>query len=188
MHSFQSELQSDSRNMVCAPFGADQLPPVGFNDLSHAWEIASTAAELGLAADEKTPSGVIFNNSASTTIELQFDDYDALCWATAIHRTFDLKTVKGLSVCLRMLGLFKIMAENVWSRQLYSFDRSKKLKINKALLAAAAAAQLTQDGLFNPESIKQETGVNQISTASKQDLSLKGERDNSPQVNNAKQT
>ncbi|MEQ8510108.1 MAG: hypothetical protein RIF37_00680 [Rhodospirillaceae bacterium] len=188
MYTFPSELQSDGRNMVCAPFGADKLPPVGFNDLSHAWEIASTAAELGLTADEKTPSGVIFDNHSSNTIELQFDDYDAICWATAIHRAFDLKTVKGLSVCLRMLGLFKIMAENVWSRQLYSFDRSKKLKINKALLAAAAAAQLTQDGLFDPDRIKQETGVNQLTTASKQESGLKGKRDHSPQINNAKQT
>ncbi len=167
MRSFAPELQSDSRNMVCAPFGADELPAVGFNDLSHAWQIAGKAAELGITADEKTPLGVIFDNNSSTTIELQFDDYDAICWATAIHRTFDLKTVKGLSVYLRMLGLFKIMAENVWSRQLYTFDRNKKLNINKALLAAAATAQLTRDGLFDPESIKQETGVNQLTNASK---------------------
>ena len=167
MRSFPSELQSDSRNMVCAPFGAEELPPVGFNDLSHAWKIASKAAELGITADEKTPTGVIFESNSSDTIELQFNDYDALCWVTALHHTFDLKTVKGLAICLRMLELFRIMAENVWSRQLYSFDRSKKLNINKALIAAAATTQLTRDGLFDPEIIREETGVTALTNASK---------------------
>lgn len=149
----------DGSTMVCAPFPAQELPPVGLSDISRAWETASKAAEMSIKMGENDPDGVFFRDEKGASIQVRFDDFDAHCWATAIHRTFNLATIKGLSICFRMLALYQLMAKNPWARPLFSFDRKNRLRIDKGLMAAAAATPLNVDGLFDPDHIRRETGT-----------------------------
>lgn len=145
--------------MVCAPFSAQDLPPVGLSDISRAWEMASKAAELGMELRENDPNGVVFHDKLGKPVQIKFVDFDAHYWATAIHRSYNLATVKGLSVCFRMLALYQLMAKSPWARPLFSFDRKNRLRIDKGLMAAAAATPLNIDGLFDTNEIRQETGT-----------------------------
>ena len=162
MESPSFHQRPDGRKMVCAPFGAQALPPVGISDLGKAWEVASMAAEDGLVTEDTDPEGVVFKDKYGDAIQLEFDDFDALCWATAINRSYGLTTVKGLSLCLRMLALYQVMAESPWALTFFTFDRKNRLKIDKALMAAAAVTQLTADGRFDADGIQRETGAHQI--------------------------
>ncbi|NKB45295.1 MAG: hypothetical protein GKS03_13565 [Alphaproteobacteria bacterium] len=157
MESLDLSQDSDGSTMVCAPFPAQDLPPVGLSDIRRAWETASKAAEMGLELRENDPDGVVFQDKLGAPVQVKFDDFDAHCWATAIHRSFNLATVKGLSVCFRMLALYQLMAKSPWARPLFSFDRKNGLRIDKGLLAAAAP--LNVDGLFDSENIREETGA-----------------------------
>ena len=149
---------ADGSTMIRAPFLARDLPPVGLSDIARAWDLASKAAELGLELTDSDPQGVIFEDEVGDPVKLKFDDFDAHCWATAIHRTFDLATIKGLSICFRMLALHKLMSENQWVRLHFAFDRKKTLRIDKALMAAAAAAPLNTHGLFDADDVRREIG------------------------------
>lgn len=154
---------NDGRTMITAQFGPENLPKVRTAELSDTWTTASVSADAPFHLSDKDPEGIIFHGEDGRIMEFEFDDYDALCWATAIHRSFDLTTIKGLSLCFRMLALYQLMAENHWARGLFTFDRRNNLKINKALLSAAAVTPLSEDGSFNVETIRQETGAEHIS-------------------------
>lgn len=157
----------DGRTMISASFRVSDLPAVRSIDLNFAWETASAATEDRFQRDENDPEGIIFDTQGGDLIEFKFDDYDALCWATAIHRSFELTTLRGLSLCFRMLALYQLMAKYNWARTLFSFDRRKSLWIDKALLSAAAITPLLEDGTFNSEDIRRETGGNEITAHSK---------------------
>ncbi|MBT7451825.1 MAG: hypothetical protein HN793_13405 [Rhodospirillaceae bacterium] len=121
--------------------------------------MASKAAELGIELGKNYPDGVVFHDKSGAPVQIKFDDFDAHCWATAIHRSFNLATIKGLSVCFRMLALYQLMAESPWARPFFRFDRKNQLRIDKGLMAAAAAAPLNIDGLFDSNDIRRETGT-----------------------------
>jgi hypothetical protein len=123
--------------------------------------MASLSVETGIILTLTAPEGVIFQSNNDTIVQVKFDDFDALFWVNAIHNSaFNLTTIKGLSVCFRMLALYHLMAESDWTRPLFSFDRKNNLRIDKTLIAAAATASLTTNGLFDSEEIRHETGVN----------------------------
>lgn len=156
----------DGRIMISAPFGACDLPSVRSIDLNSAWQTASEASEATFDRGESSPEGVLFHTETGDIIDFEFDDYDALCWAAAIHHTFDLTTIRGLSLCFRMLALYQLMAKQNWARPLFTFDRRKNLKIDKALLSAAAITPLLENGTFDGETIRREIGSTELTNQS----------------------
>lgn len=166
MKTPQKQRLNDGRTMITAQFGPQDLPAVRSAELSDTWATASASADTAFHMGASDPEGVIFQGENSHLVEFEFDDYDALCWATAIHRSFDLTTIKGLSLCFRMLALYQLMARNHWARELFTFDRRNSLKIDKALLSAAAVTPLCEDGSFDGETIRKETSAEQLSAPS----------------------
>lgn len=154
---------NDGRMMINAQFGPQDLPAVRTAELSDTWATASASAETAFHMLDNDPEGIVFHGKDGRLMEFEFDDYDALCWAIAIHRSFDLTTIKGLSLCFRMLALYQLMAKKHWARGLFTFDRRNNLKIDKALLSAAAITPLSEDGSFNGETIRRETGAEHLS-------------------------
>lgn len=186
METLQIQRLNDGRAMISCPFCVSNLPPVRSTDLQAAWETASIASENNLKTTENDPDGVIFETKLRQPIDFEFDDYDALCWATAIHRSYDLTTLRGLSLCFRMLALYQLMAKNAWSRGLFSFDRSNTLKIDKGLLAAAAVTNLGEDGAFDAEEIRNQTGTARMLT-SNEALGLQRVSNHRPKIDHTKQ-
>lgn len=162
MSTIQLQRLNDGRLMVTAPFGPQNLPPVKSSDLNATWAAASASAESAFYMEHGDPEGIVFQSNSGPAVEFAFDDYDALCWATAIHRSFDLTAIRGLSLCFRMLALYQLMATNSWARALFTFDRRNNLKINKALLSAAAITPLLENGSFDDNQMRRETGADQL--------------------------
>lgn len=161
MEPLSLRTNTDGSAFVYAPFSACELPQVGLSDIDRAWKTASLSVETGRVLPLSAPEGVIFQSNNDTIVQVEFNDFDALFWVNAIHNSsFNLTTIKGLSVCFRMLALYQLMAESEWARPLFSFDRKNSLRINKALIAAAATASLNANGLFDSEEIRHETGAN----------------------------
>lgn len=149
---------TDGSSLIYAPFSAKDLPLVGFSDIERAWNTANSVAESPSSLEGSGPQGVVFQDTPTSNIHVKFDDYDALHWIWAIHKSFNLETTKGLSVCFRMLALYHLMADTQWTRPFFSFDRKNRLKIDKTLMAAAATSPLTANGLFDPTEIQKEVG------------------------------
>lgn len=162
MNTIQLIRLDDGRVMASVPFGPHELPPVRASDLKASWGVASKSAESTFQLEFGEPEGIVFKADSLPPTTFAFHDYDALCWATAIHRSYDITTIRGLSLCFRMLALYQLMANNSWAKALFSFDRRNNLKINKALLSAAANASLKENGSFESDEIKRETGADQL--------------------------
>lgn len=161
MESISLQTNPDGSVFIYAPFSACELPQVGLSDIDHAWKTASLSVEMDRKLPLSAPEGVIFQNKSGSIVQVKFDDFDALFWINAIHNSaFNLTTIKGLSVCFRMLALYHLMAESKWARALFSFDRRNRLRIDKTLIAAAATAPLNINGLFDSKEIMRETGAN----------------------------
>jgi len=165
MNTIQLTRLDDGRVMASAPFGPHELPPVRASDLDASWSVASRSAESSFQLEFGEPEGIVFKDDSKPPIIFAFHDYDALCWATAIHRSYDITTIRGLSLCFRMLALYQLMANNSWAKALFTFDRRNNLKINKALLSAAAIASLEESGSFESDEIRRETGADQLTAS-----------------------
>ncbi|HQT39263.1 MAG TPA: hypothetical protein PK231_07540 [Acidocella sp.] len=127
------------------PHPPSLLPNVTKRDLEQAWEAARTNA---LTANAPTAAhGFRFTQPGNAPLDLALTDPDAANWTEAIDRVADLGTAHGISVCLRVLALFQLMANAAWTRPWFSFTHSG-LEFHPALLQAAALTPLTPTGGF----------------------------------------
>ncbi|MDE8349378.1 MAG: hypothetical protein POG74_07830 [Acidocella sp.] len=127
------------------PHAPGQLPSVTKRDLEQAWE----AARLNALTTNATTAahGFRFAQPGTAPLDLTLTDPDAASWTHAIDSIADLGTARGISVCLRLLALFQLMASATWTRSWFTL-RPTGLEFHPALLQAAALAPLTSTGGF----------------------------------------
>lgn len=131
------------------PYLPAALPPVTKRDLEQAWEAARAAALAPPKPGARTAKthGFRFLQDAAPPLDLVITDTDAASWAAAIDDTANLSTAHGISICLRLLALFQLMATQVWVRKWFSL-KPAGLEFHPALLQAAALSPLTPTGGF----------------------------------------
>jgi hypothetical protein len=134
------------------PYLPVALPSVTKRDLEQAWEAARTAA-LAARSTARQTHGFRFLEKAGPPLDLILNDTDAASWAGAIDSIADLSTARGISICLRLLALFELMATAVWPRKWFSLSRAG-LEFHPALLQAAALSPLTPTGGFAETSLQ----------------------------------
>ncbi len=130
------------------------LPPVTRRDLDLAWEDARQAA---LAGRWGVVRGFRFRRPDGSAIDLALADPDARCWAGAVDGRVGLHTRYGLSILLRLLALVDLLAHAPWSRLLCKLTpRGARdgAALDGRLLAAAAAAELTDDARFDEPAMR----------------------------------
>ena len=133
------------------PYLPAALPPVKKRDLEQAWEAARAGA---LAPPQSTATHAFrFLQESAPPLDLLITDTDAAGWAVAIDRIANLSTAYGISICLRLLALFQLMATQVWVRNWFTFSRGG-LEFHPALLQAAALTPLTPTGAFAETSLQ----------------------------------
>ncbi len=125
------------------------LPSVTKRDLEQAWEAAQAAG----AAPLPPARGFRFARVAGEPVELILHDPDAAAWAAAVDRVADLSTMRGVSLCLRLLGLVELMGRAGWARAWFTLDRGGA-DIAPALLLAAALAPLNETGGFDEPALQ----------------------------------
>ncbi len=146
----------DGRTRLRAEFSASELPAVRPSELEGAWTAARHAAATGPVHMADDPDGVIFTDGEGSDVCLDFDDYDAYCWALAIDRIHSLHSIIGLALCFRMLALYQLLESSAWARSLFNLDRRSGLRIDKNLIVAAASLPLTDEGRFDAAMMEQE--------------------------------
>ncbi len=128
------------------PYPPAQLPPVTKRDLEQAWEAARAGALAARTASAKI-HGFRFHAEAAPPLDLVITDTDAASWAGAIDSIANLSTAYGISICLRLMALFQLMATAAWARPWFNLNRGG-LEFHPALLQAAAVSPLTPTGGF----------------------------------------
>jgi hypothetical protein len=127
------------------PHPPGQLPSVTKRDLEQAWEAARQNA---LTANSPAAAhGFRFTQPGAAPLDLALTDPDAASWTHAIDAVADLGTAHGISVCLRLLALFQLMASAAWTRSWFTLSLGG-LEFHPALLQAAALTPLTPTGGF----------------------------------------
>ena len=127
------------------PFGPEALPAVSPADLLAAWQAARDAAEAEAWGEARA---LCFRRQGGEATELVIADPDARCWAAAVDHGFNLGSVYGLAVCLRLLGLIDLLVSAEWARGLFDVS-AEGIALHPALLARVAAAPLGHDGRFD---------------------------------------
>ncbi len=141
----RTETGPDGKILHLVPYLPAALPAVTRRDLECAWETARSAA---LAPPKSTATHAFrFLQEEAPPFDLLITDTDAASWAAAIDRIASLSTAHGISICLRLLALFQLMATQVWVRQWFILNRAG-LEFHPALLQAAALSPLTPTGGF----------------------------------------
>jgi hypothetical protein len=123
----------------------ESLPTVGKRDLELAWYAARDAA---IADHWGSVRAFRFNRPDGSHTDLALADRDASCWVGAVDRSVGLATMRGLSLCLRLLALVDLLARASWARPLFRLARDGA-EFHPALLRAAASQPLTQDARFD---------------------------------------
>ena len=126
------------------------LPPVRGRDLAAAWDAARDAA---LGAMWGTAWHFRFRQPDGSFTDLALHDRDARCWAGAVEKTAGLRTLYGLSLCLRLLALVDLLARASWTASLCQFRRDGAV-LHPALLRAAGCVELTNDARFDETSFR----------------------------------
>ncbi len=135
----------DGEILHLVPYLPAALPAVTKRDLEQAWETARLAA---LAPPKPTATHAFrFLQGSAPRLDLVITDTDAASWAAAIDRLANLSTAHGISICLRLLALFQLMATQLWVRNWFTLSRAG-LEFHPALLQAAALTPLTPTGAF----------------------------------------
>ncbi len=127
---------------------APALPAVTKRDIEQAWEAAR--AVRGAIPPAR---GFRFTRSAGPPVELLLRDRDAAAWAAAVDGIADLSTPRGVSLCLRLLGLVELMGRAAWVRAWFRLDRAGA-EIAPALMQAAALSPLTESGGFDEGALR----------------------------------
>ena len=120
----------------------DGLPPVRSSDLEESWDAARRAAAQSQWGE---PRRFRFRADGADPVDLALTDADAACWAAAIDGIWDLQTVYGLSLCLRLLGLIALLSESAALRALCPLSRAGA-SLDPALVRAAATIPLSAKG------------------------------------------
>lgn len=131
------------------------LPPVRGRDLAAAWDAARDAA---LGAMWKAGLRFCFRGKDDAMIELALHDRDARCWAGAVEVTTGLTTLYGLSLGLRLLALVDLLARARWPDEWCQVRRGGA-ELRRALLRAAATAELTNDARSDETRLRAGLGV-----------------------------
>ncbi len=121
------------------------LPPVHGRDLAAAWDAARAAA---LDAAWGAGRRFCFRAEDGSVTELALDDRDARCWAGAVEVTTGLRTLYGLSLCLRLLALVDLLSRARWTDALCRVRRGGA-ELHPALLRTAAHSELTNEARFD---------------------------------------
>ena len=128
----------------------EAMPPVTIRDLEQAWDAARTAALSSSGAARRQFS---FRGADGRIATFDLDDGDARRWAGAVDRVSGLATLGGSSLCLRLLALIDLLARSPWA---FGFMTSKRdgARLDRALLRAAAHADLTEEARFDEASLR----------------------------------
>ncbi|SDH50083.1 hypothetical protein SAMN05421742_107124 [Roseospirillum parvum] len=128
--------------------GPDELPPVTVRALTEAWDTATRAGHAGLAGP---PLGVRFQPADGDQIHVLLADPDLRCWSRALAREVRLDTPRGMSLCLRLIGLIGLLAEEARLADFFRPGRGGAPWFHPALLQSAARLPLGRDGGFDRE-------------------------------------
>jgi len=116
--------------------GPEDLPPVPSRDLETAWD-AVRAVRPGEMA------GCAFRfDGAAGPLDLFLGSETARRWAVAVDGVAGLHTIRGVSLCLRLMALAELVAR-----------MPGRAPPRQKLLRAAAAARLTPTGQLDPVSM-----------------------------------
>jgi hypothetical protein len=128
----------------------EAMPPVTIRDLEQAWDAARAAALSPSAAAYRQFS---FRGADGRIAIFDLADRDARHWAGAVDRVSGLTTLTGISLCLRLLALIDLMARSPWA---FGFMTPKRdgARLDRALLKAAAHADLTEEARFDEASLR----------------------------------
>ncbi len=126
------------------------MPPVPVRELEAAWDAARAHS---LSADWGAQRSFRFQPADGRITDLDVTDRDARCWAGAVDRMAGLATLSGVSLCLRLLALVHLVATAPWAKTYLSSKRDGT-RIDRALMRAAARADLTDDARFDEASLR----------------------------------
>jgi hypothetical protein len=128
----------------------EEMPPVPTRDLEQAWDAARAAA---LSPSRGPHRQFSFRGTDGGIATFDLDDRDARLWAGAVDRVVGLTTLGGVSLCLRLLALIDLMATSPWA---FGFMTPKRdgARLDRALLRAAARADLTEQARFDEASLR----------------------------------
>ena len=123
----------------------DALPPVRRRDLEAAWD----AARAGAIAEDWGPARLFrFRRKDGSHADLALADPDACCWAAAVDLTVGMRSLYGLSLCLRLLALVDLLGRARWAVHLFAVARDGA-RIHPRVLEAAAHLALTSEAGFD---------------------------------------
>jgi hypothetical protein len=126
------------------------MPPVPLRELEAAWDAAHAHS---LMADWGAQRSFRFQPEGGEVTDLDVIDPDARCWAGAVDRVAGLATLGGVSLCLRLLALVHLVATAPWAKTYLSSKRDGT-RIDRALMRAAARADLTDEARFDEASLR----------------------------------
>lgn len=126
------------------------MPPVPLHDLQAAWDAARADS---LSATWGVHRSFRFQRRDGRTTDFDLVDRDARTWAGAVDRLAGLSTLSGLSLCLRLLALVHLLATSPWAAAYLSSTRGGA-RIDRALMRAAARADLTDEARFDEASLR----------------------------------
>jgi hypothetical protein len=128
----------------------EAMPPVTIRALEQAWDAARAAS---LSQARAAHRRFRFLGPDGKVADFDLDDRDARCWAGAVDRVAGLATLGGISLCLRLLALVDLMATSPWA---FGFMTPKRdgARLDRALLRAAARADLTGEARFDEASLR----------------------------------
>jgi hypothetical protein len=133
----------------------EAMPPVPTRALEQAWDAARAASlsHAPLSQARAAHRRFRFLGPDGKVADFDLDDRDARCWAGAVDRVAGLATLGGISLCLRLLALIDLMATSPWA---FGFMTPKRdgARLDRALLRAAARADLTEEARFDEASLR----------------------------------
>jgi hypothetical protein len=133
----------------------EAMPPVPIRALEQAWDAARAAslAQASLSQARAAHRRFRFLGPDGKIADFELDDRDARCWAGAVDRVAGLATLPGISLFLRLLALIDLMATAPWA---FGFMTPKRdgARLDRALLRAAARADLTEEARFDEASLR----------------------------------
>jgi len=128
------------------PLPPEELPAVSPGDLLHAWTVARRGAVL---RQWGTPRFLRFAaRGEREPTEIAIADADASAWAEAIDQAFELESLRGLSLCLRLLALVEVLARAPRLEPFFDVTPAG-VDLHPSLLGAAAAVPLDGAARFD---------------------------------------
>ncbi len=125
----------------------EELPAVRKRDVELAWDSAHRAARDGHWGVVR---GFRFHRAGAEggPREMLLADMSAASWAEAVDNMVGLRSLYGLSLCMRLLALVDLLAHARWADGLYRVRRGEA-EMDARLLRLAASARLTPQAGFD---------------------------------------